>query len=306
MSEISSYSKVYSMGHRETYTLLDDDVFVEEKVDGSQFSFANLDGTYHYRSKGAVIYPEAAPNLFAAAVDAVASTKLPQGIIFRGECLNKPRHNVLAYNRVPNKHVIIFDVESPAGMFLTPADKEALCASLGFETVPLLTEGRVRDKQELNMLLSNESCLGGQKVEGIVIKPKRYDLYDRNGKVVMGKIVAEAFKELHHREGNVNGTVSSSDIIVRLSEALGLPSRWRKAIQRRADKGELLCAPEDIGPLMRSINEDVFEEEEDYIKEQLYKWAKPQLQRGVTKGFPEWYKALIAEGNDERGGKSWQ
>jgi hypothetical protein len=48
MTSWHSYPKLYAMGHRAIADLLLDDVIVQEKVDGSQFSFGlfdNLDGT---------------------------------------------------------------------------------------------------------------------------------------------------------------------------------------------------------------------------------------------------------------------
>ena len=39
LNQISSYPKIYSLGHAAILDLLDGRVIVEEKVDGSQFSF---------------------------------------------------------------------------------------------------------------------------------------------------------------------------------------------------------------------------------------------------------------------------
>ena len=39
-----SYPKVYNLGHKAITDLLLDPIIVEEKVDGSQFSFGMIDG----------------------------------------------------------------------------------------------------------------------------------------------------------------------------------------------------------------------------------------------------------------------
>lgn len=47
---IGSYPKVYSIGHPKTSLLFKDEIVVQEKVDGSQFSFMKIDEV----SKGVV------------------------------------------------------------------------------------------------------------------------------------------------------------------------------------------------------------------------------------------------------------
>jgi hypothetical protein len=47
----NSYPKVYNMGHAAIADLLLDDVLVEEKVDGSQFSF----GVFEHPEQGRVL-----------------------------------------------------------------------------------------------------------------------------------------------------------------------------------------------------------------------------------------------------------
>lgn len=47
-----SYPKVYALGHRALAELLLDEVLVEEKIDGSQFSFGRFGGDLKARSKG--------------------------------------------------------------------------------------------------------------------------------------------------------------------------------------------------------------------------------------------------------------
>src|SRR5688572_241222 len=101
-----SFPQVYNFGHRAIQDLLTGEVNVEEKVDGSQFSFGcfheydNLlpDGVewrgnprveLKIKSKGAMIYPDAPPGLFKGAVDTVkalfAEGKLTPGWTYRGE-----------------------------------------------------------------------------------------------------------------------------------------------------------------------------------------------------------------------------
>lgn len=49
---INSYPSIYSLGHRYISELFSGPVVIQEKIDGSQFSFGNLNGKLFCRSKG--------------------------------------------------------------------------------------------------------------------------------------------------------------------------------------------------------------------------------------------------------------
>ena len=77
-------------------------------------------------------------------------------------------------------------------------------------------------------------------------------------------------------------------------ESFGSEARWLKAIQRRREDGELLHAPQDIGPLIKIINQDMIDEEEENIKDFFYKQFIKEILRSATRGFPYWYKDWLA------------
>ena len=104
---ISSYPSIFNFGHKAIETLTDYPVIIEEKVDGSQFSFMRgEDGIIHFRSKGAEIYFDGEncnQKMFTAGCRAVwyVRDNLHPGWIYRGEYLSKNKHNALVYDRVP-------------------------------------------------------------------------------------------------------------------------------------------------------------------------------------------------------------
>ena len=104
-----TYPKVYNMGHAAIRDLLLDEVIVEEKIDGSQFSFGlflnpETGATeLKVRSKGAVMITDAPEKMFAAAVETARSLPLTVGLTYRAEYLLKPKHNTLCYNRTPTR-----------------------------------------------------------------------------------------------------------------------------------------------------------------------------------------------------------
>lgn len=291
---INSYPSIYNLGHASIANLLKGEVIVEEKIDGSQFSFyKSQDGELQCRSKGAQINMLAPEGMFDSAIKTVQelASKMHCGYTYRGEFLQKPKHNALAYDRIPAKHIILFDVNSGLETYLSREEKEACAAELGLEIVRQLFVGRIEDVQQFRALLDTESVLGGQKIEGVVIKPKLYDLFGRDKKCLMGKFVSEAFREVHSKTWDLeHKTKSSGDIIQNLAVQYGTCARWQKAVIHLKERAQIQQSPQDIGLLMKEVPEDVLKECESEIKDHLFKWCWPQLRRRLTRGLPEWYK----------------
>ena len=287
---INGYSEVYNFGHKAVSDIFKSEVTVEEKVDGSQFSFGRIDGKYFCRSKGK---DQTGPTdkLFLRAKAGTENLPLNDGWIYRGECIDKPKHNTLVYERVPNNHVIIYDIDTADQCYLTYVDKKAEAERIGLECVPLLFSGKVEKMDELKDLLNGTSVLGGS-MEGIVIKA--YDQFDQRKKVVMAKIVRDDFKEKHSREWK-NSNPSGLDKIGQIAQEFCTEARWRKAIEHLRDNGQLAGDVTDIGNLLKEIQLDMLKECKDEILDKLWKWAWPHIGRAATRGFPEWYKARLLE-----------
>jgi len=287
----SSYPKIYNVGHAAIRDLFAEDVVVEEKVDGSQFSFGRFDGELKCRSKGKEQH-EAPDKMFQRAVEIVGAMDLMDGWTYSGELLNKPKHNTLTYDRTPKLGIVLFDIRVGEETYLSYAGKESEAARLGLEVVPILFEGRVLAIDTLMDLLERESFLGGPKIEGFVVK--NYVRFTRDGKAVMGKFVSEAFKEKHGKDFRKRNP-SQGDVVRYLCERYRTEARWDKAIQHLRDDGKLEGSPRDIGALIKEIQDDLFKEEADDMKEILFKRSFPQVSRATVAGFPEYYKRKLAE-----------
>lgn len=259
----------------------------------SQFSFGvypvGEDQTLNLRcrSKGAEIQVLAPEKMFAKAVGVVRSLRLTPGWTYRAEYLAKPKHNVLCYDRVPRSHLILFDVDKGDQDYVSPEELHGIANTLELEAVPLLRFGVVESFQDFRTLLDTTSILGGQKVEGVVIK--NYAMYGPDKKVLMAKFVSEAFKEVHAMEWKT-GNPSSGDILETLIAQYRTPSRWAKAVQHLREAEKLEDSPRDIGLLFKEVPEDLKREEADAIRETLFAWAWPRVQRGSCAGLAEWYK----------------
>jgi hypothetical protein len=292
MNSWHSYPSIFNLGHRAVASLLSVPVNVEEKIDGSQFSFGiTEEGEIKVRSKGAVMHPDAPEKMFSKAVDTVKSLapQLVPGWTYRAEYLAKPKHNTLCYDRAPDKHIIVFDINTGEEAYLGYAEKKAEADRLGLECVRLIFAGTMTDLAEFRTFLDCESALGGQKIEGVVVKPSEYNLYAPDKKVLMGKFVSEAFREFHGQEWKKENP-NSGDILDRIGSEYQTRARWHKAIQHLQEAGRLEGSPRDIGLLMKEVPADIEKECVDEIKGRLFAWAWPSIRRMSTHGLPEFYK----------------
>jgi hypothetical protein len=264
----------------------------------SQFGFGiNEDGELVMRSHHQVISPENCPDMFRGAVDYVCSLDLnwvSPNTYFYCEVLCKPKHNTIAYGRVPLNHLVLFDASSPDGWF----DRKHLGEfemRLGIDLVPELYRGFV-NVETLRILLSTPSFLGGSIVEGVVVK-NYHETVAPGGRMqpLFVKLVNEQFKEqnkVDFKDRTLRGTVEA------YVASFQNEARWMKAVQHLRDQGLLQGEPRDIGSLVKEIDRDIKDEEEDNIKDALYKLCIHEILRKAKNGLPEWYKAKLIEWSD--------
>ncbi len=291
--KISSYSKVFNIGHPQISELLEGDVTVEEKVDGSQLSFGHIDGAMFMRSNGKN-QTDATDKMFLLARDQIETLDLHKEWVYRGEYLNKPKHNTLCYGRMPEKNIILFDIDRNGQTDYMPYEEKAEEAKrIGLEIVPLLHKGKIANFEEMMAFLDRDSVLGDVKIEGFVIK--NYNRWTRDGKTMMGKFVSEAFKEKHDKDWK-NRNPNQKGFVDLLREEYRTEARWRKAVQHLKEAGELSDEPKDIGPLMKELHRDFDEECSEEIGLRLFKHFRKALCAGIVRGFPDWYKKELAKG----------
>jgi len=289
-NKINGYSKVWNLGHVEVKDLFLSDVLVEEKIDGSAFYFAKIDGALFCRSHHQPIDMNNINKMFIKAVDTAKElcNVIREGWIYRGEYLQKNKHNTLCYNRTPIKNIIIYDIDAGGGQnYLSYEEKKAECDRIGLECVPMLFYGKIKSTDDLKKLIEKDSILGGQKVEGVVAKS--YSSFGRDGKCLMAKLVNEKFKEIH-RSSWAEKNPSQGNVIQKLGESLKTEARWIKAVQNLKETGEYKGDVADIGNLFKRVNKDIIEECSVQIKDVLFKAFWPKISKIVTSGLPQWYK----------------
>lgn len=294
--EIKAYPKIFALGTRHIQRIFDGAIEVTEKVDGSQFAFGRLDGEVVMRSRGKVLYEGAIDSLFheAAAVVASIAYGIPDNTIFYGEYLKKPKHNCIAYDTCPKRHIALFGVCDNMGNFDGSYEMlEYWATKLGIDVVPMLYRGDPPDDplELVQKLLDRESYLGGSKIEGVVVK--RYGEFliaDQPRTVMAGKYVSEAFKEKNQENFKRGSTRSQLQDFL---DSFRTVARWEKGVQHLREAGELREEPKDIGAILKEIHTDIEDEEKEYISEWLYQHFIKDVKRAACRGFAKWYKERL-------------
>ena len=293
--EIKAFPKIWHVGSKEVAKLFLSSVEITEKVDGSQFAFGKISGQLVMRSKGRIIHPGSEDKLFKPIVNYVLSIEslLPEDTVYYGETLATPKHNTINYARVPKNHFALFGVyDVVKDRFISDHSMLTIeSVRLGVDVVPLLVSGNITELEELTKLLDKESFLGGEKIEGFVIKNYNEEAYSRFSTECFAKYVREDFKE---RNGATHP--SKKDSLLTFLGQFKNENRWKKAIQHLREAGKLTDSPKDIGPLIVEIQNDLLIEEESSIKEALFEMFKRQIKGVAVNGFPEYYKEQLLKG----------
>jgi hypothetical protein len=144
------------------------------------------------------------PKQFQKGVDYIMSriNDFPAGYEAWFEYLEKPKHNTLAYSRIPLNHLVLFACREIATQNFLSVGHQPVSEAIGVEHVPILFVGKINTPDDLKSLLDRESYLGGCKIEGVVVKNYSRTIVkgDLIFPIMSAKYVSEAFKEIHIRE----------------------------------------------------------------------------------------------------------
>lgn len=298
---ITAFPKIFHIGQDYIKNIFNGPVEVTEKLDGSQFVAGKINGELVMRSKGTVIYDyhdRKDTDLFYPVIQHFISIQdiLPEGRIFYGETLCKPKHNTLKYDTTPKNHFALFAVGNLHHQFCQDYDELKDWADfIDTDVVPCLYKGVISSPEFLHELLKHESMLGGANIEGVVVKnyQQPFLLGGQPIPIMSGKYVSEAFKEVHRKNWSKENTGAGKWQLFK--ESYRTSARWDKAIQHLEESGKLLHEPKDIGQLLSEIKRDITEEEKEIIKNFLWKEFGSDVLRTATLGFPEYYKNKLLE-----------
>lgn len=291
------YPKVLTLGSYQTDTVLDGPVLVQEKVDGSNFRlWINPKGEVEYGSHHRQIHIGENYGMFREAVEYFESIKdkiqffFKPGTFLFMEYLAKPKHNCLKYEKIPTNFCVLFDMYTE-GKWQPFSVLQNASSILGIDTIPLLYDGEV-NIDGLKELLSTDSFLGGQKVEGVVVKNYARDIMvGGHLRPLFCKLVRPEFKEAMKFGPNAKHKETLDEYM----KGFCNEARWNKAIQALKEIGTYTHSPKDIGPLIVAIHADIAKEEKENIQHFLYRYYINEIMRRSTAGFADWYKDRLLE-----------
>lgn len=293
------FPKILHIGDKQIETLFNGPVEVTEKVDGSQLGFGKVNGRLFVRSKGRELDLDNPDGMFINAVEYIKSIeeRIPDNFTFYGEYLQKPKHNTLAYDKIPTNGISLFGVYNYGTKEFYPYSTiEEWAGKLQVDAVPVLKTGLCSPEEVLELVKDRTSYLGGQKIEGVVVKAYKPWLFlgQIPLTVMSGKYVTEDFKEVHHKSWKAEHT-GKGKLEVAVSQ-YKTEARWNKAVQHLRDAGNLTGTPKDIGGLIKEVKNDVTEEEKENIKNALWNIYGEQFTRAATEGLPQWFKEKLVKG----------
>ena len=318
---VDKYHKILQSYDKVARGIYDGRIDIEEKVDGSQFKICiSTDGTITCASHNS---PDGSPpdmKMFGLAIEQAER-------IFEGynpavemtvycEYLKSPKHNTIAYGRVPKNNLIIFDVKRDT-LYMNRVAKEEFALSFGMEVVPLLYSGDASvvvdendpdrmDEEFKIYMLKNTSILGHDEkakfrtIEGFVVKNyeklydvKKYRNFEQSTHPWMCiKIVNEKFKENNHDE-NPNRTNKFDE----LKKNYRTEARMLKTIQRAHEEGLLKGELSDLRILVPMVIQDIIDEEEDRIKDALWRIFGKEITGNASKEMIDSYKKWLEDHN---------
>lgn len=296
------YIKVQHLGDKLISDLLEGQVTVEEKIDGSQFRIQVSSDGIKCGSKGVDFDSGQLDKNFKVGVEnaerLLKGIDIPEGRTLHifAEYLQSPHHNTLSYGRIPTNNIMVFDVihENPDGslVFYDHKMKLDFAEAVGFEPIPTLYHGDGKELTEdkIQEMLKSTSALGKEPIEGIVVKnyskfydPIKFPYYA--GMFKAGKFVRAEFTERNKTDWN-----AKKGSMEQFLETLPNQARWVKAVQHLKDEGKLADNMTDMKELIPELLKDFGEEEIEFVKEQLWNIHKKQIMGAVQRGFAEWYK----------------
>lgn len=300
----AAFPKILHIGDKQISSLFEGQVEITEKVDGSQLGFGKVDGRLFVRSKGRELDLDNPDGMFIHAVEYIKTIedKIPDNFTFYGEYLQKPKHNTLAYDRIPKNHIALFGVYNyETKEFYNYDTIKEWAEILSVDAVPVLKIGDSSPEEVLELVKDQVSYLGGQNIEGVVVKAYKPWMFlgQIPLSVMSGKYVTEAFKEVHIKNWKAENT-GKGQLEVAITQYRS-EARWNKAVQHLRDAGTLTGTPKDIGDLIKEVRKDVTEEEKENIKNILWKIYGEKFLYSATTGLPQWYKEKIVLGEVENG-----
>lgn len=271
---MKKYPKVLSLGQPLIANIFNHPVEISEKIDGSQCRIQLTEDFVKCGSKNVNLADE---KMFRLAHEHAARMwrekvwwTFGDNITLFTEFLNKEKHNVLAYSRVPRNNLYLFG--AMIGDEHVRTDKLIeLANELRIEPPCIFASRKEVDSQsDIEEYIKLDSCLGGTKVEGVVIKqynesypPLMSSSQAFFGYPMAGKLVRDDFKERLNKEWS--GKKQRETPLNKVTTEFLTEARFHKTVQHLNDNGDLTYEMKDLKYIIPEFYRDLVDEEQDEI-----------------------------------------
>lgn len=304
---IPSYIKARHPSTRFHENLLDGEIVIQEKIDGSQGAAMVKGDNLYFRSKGTHRDMYSPDRMFAPTIDHFkdVADAMEEGLVYYGEVMATESQNTLTYDTIPDGHFILFDIwDIENEEWLSEAAVANWAVNFGVEPAETLFIGTGGDFDSLDSLveyceeeyLTEESFLGGPRMEGVVIKNR--DATTPHDRLCAAKIVRDDFKERNQKNWKQQEN-DQKTVVENIIEEQNKENRWEKVVQHAAEDGTLDGEMADLADLFPRLREDITDEIGPEAKERLWEAVEGDIFRALKSGFAEYYQERLLEEDDD-------
>lgn len=266
--------------------------FLQEKMDGSNFGFHSDGSQIKYYNKGSEVKENPVWRKSIKGIDTIKH-KLNQNYIYYGESITEKCHVTITYDTTPPFWVILYDIkEKDTGRNLHYTEVKIEADRLGLMMAQVLHDNTGLNKNiayivpELIYDIENgkiKSCLGGN-IEGIVIKHPTFKGSDGNISYRRQKYVTSQHKEQHHMK-NIKIKVDKSspdNAFFEYGKTYATEARFMKSVQRLKEKNILNPNKnKNIKPLMDDLDSDLLSERKNDIVEYIWNFFEKTINDAI-------------------------
>jgi len=316
---LTRYQHVERLGNEEVSGLLDGEVIIQEKIDGSNLTVAyDIDADdVIICSRGRCLYASGlAYDAFRGAVTYVLNHPgiLPmlRGVynenheqwILRGEWLVK---HTLLYDKESYGKFYVFDVQSQFSNgceYVHYDDYNVKLTHYAVELLPVLATLTNPTPEQIIPFSIGKSAYGPNDREGIVVK--RYDFKNIYGRTTWGKMVTADFKQKHKLNGGANKKDGPE---LRFASFFVCQAIVLKEIEKIKDDHEGFIHIKSMPEVMGRVWHALFHEElwnfikKEKVKEFDFKVAEKQVYAAVREIALAYFNGCL-ENSVEFGGKT--
>lgn len=283
-----SYPKIYRLGREENDGLLDNEIVVQEKVDGANTSIWLEDGVIKMGSRTRLLGDESFNGFCEYVREHEGIVKLladfPQMRLF-GEWL--VRHTI-SYKETAYKKFYIFDILFDGNTWADQEKVQQIALDYGIDYPQVFMRGKLTE-EEIKAFVGKTNL--GDKGEGVVIKCVTF--VNKFGDHSYAKIVTEKFKENNALIFGGNNKHSDTYQEMRVVNKYCTLSRVEKIIHKIQPEIDRRISIEHTPRIANSCYHDMLTEEIWEIQNSVAKVDFKVLKRLCTKKFIQIFHDLL-------------